>query len=246
MGNFLLSEFILLFINYCSSFFLGKGVEKYNWNVNYTRKVLSLSVFITALLINDYLNYNLQSAPWLSVIFVTILLYSFSEKWRKKSSFLATCFSAMDRPEDRPYTLYWLSTEVIVNFLIIMSFSTLYRYVGVYNFSYLTVLIVSLGDGLAEPIGVRFGYHKYKTYAFFVKDRVYTRSLQGSAAVYCVSFAIICIFSHIFTPAEFIYALCIIPIVATIAEAKSPHTWDGPLMHIACHSAIIAIIYFIR
>ena len=34
------------------------------------------------------------------------------------------------------------------------------------------MIINGIGDGLAEPIGIRFGKHKYKIYALFQKKNM--------------------------------------------------------------------------
>lgn len=103
------------------------------------------------------------------------------------------------------------------------------------------VLINSLGDGLAEPVGVRFGKRKYKTNAIFSK-RKYERSIEGSMCVFTVSIITIALFRVHFTPIQFIFAIILIPILMTLAEAKAPHTWDTPVLFFTAGISLIGIL----
>ncbi|MBC8174032.1 MAG: hypothetical protein H8E82_00030, partial [Candidatus Marinimicrobia bacterium] len=86
-----------------------------------------------------------------------------------------------------------------------------------------------IGDGLAEPIGIRFGKHKYQTFALFTK-RKYVRTLEGSACVFITSLIVIILFGSSLSTIQFIVALIAFPIVMTLAEAKAPHSWDNPFL----------------
>ena len=55
---------------------------------------------------------------------------------------------------------------------------------------FIPILINGLADGLAEPVGITFGKHKYKTRAC-LSTRKYERSYEGSLCVFIVSTIII-------------------------------------------------------
>ena len=63
------------------------------------------------------------------------------------------------------------------------------------------ILVSGIGDGLAEPVGVRFGRLKYKTYALFSKIK-YERTVEGSACVFITSIIVIIFFQSSFTYSE--------------------------------------------
>ena len=86
-----------------------------------------------------------------------------------------------------------------------------------------------IGDGLAEPIGVRFGKLRYKTYALFTKKRFF-RTVEGSLTVFFSTIGVLFWFGDLFTEKEFIYAIGLLPLSLMITEAVSPHTWDGPFL----------------
>ncbi len=58
----------------------------------------------------------------------------------------------------------------------------------------------------------------------------YVRTIEGSACDFITSVIVIFLFQSYFSPAEFICALIVIPIVMTLAEALAPHTWDTPFL----------------
>ncbi|GJM05410.1 MAG: hypothetical protein DHS20C09_14010 [marine bacterium B5-7] len=138
-------------------------------------------------------------------------------------------FLSFDRPEDRPHTLLWLSTQIAASYLIIIPAIILFESNNIASLILIPILITGIGDGLAEPVGIRFGKHKYKTHALFSKIK-YERSIEGSMCVLITSIITIVIFHSSFTAAEFITALITIPIVMALTEACSPHTWDTPTL----------------
>jgi phytol kinase len=112
------------------------------------------------------------------------------------------------------------------------------------NLIFIPVLVQGIGDGLAEPVGVRFGKHKYLTKGFLT-NRLYTRSIEGSACIFIVGIFAIIIFKSSFDTLQFIAALLTVPIFMTVAEAISPHTWDTPLMYLSGFGALFGIKIFI-
>ena len=111
------------------------------------------------------------------------------------------------------------------------------------NIIFIVIIINGIGDGLAEPIGVRFGKHKYETYALFTKKK-YTRSLEGSACVFITALITLILFGKSFNPIQFVVALIAIPIVMTLAEAFSPHSWDNPFLFVVGVSLLFLILQF--
>jgi len=104
------------------------------------------------------------------------------------------------------------------------------------------ILINGIGDGLAEPVGVRFGRHPYQTKALFTRKK-YVRTLEGSACVFLASIAILIYFHALFTPGQLVAALIILPLVMTLAEAFSPHTWDTPFLFLVGYLTLFVISF---
>jgi phytol kinase len=51
----------------------------------------------------------------------------------------------------------------------------------------------------------------------------------------------IALFHGSFTTAQLIIALLTVPLIMTLAEAWSPHTWDTPYMFLAGTASIFAV-----
>ncbi len=109
------------------------------------------------------------------------------------------------------------------------------------------MVVNGLGDGLAEPVGIRFGKHKYQTRALWHNGRVcsgeFIRSFEGSACVFFSSIlAVFAVYSEWGNTTRFIIALFLTPIVMTAAEAFSPHTCDTPFIFLVA-TALICFLF---
>jgi len=105
----------------------------------------------------------------------------------------------------------------------------------------LPLIITAFGDGLAEPIGIRFGKRKYKTRDLF-GDRIYTRSYEGSSMVFLSSIVALIAFNNLFLRKELICLFAVLPLLMTTTEAHSPHTWDNPFLYLVGGLAIYFIV----
>ena len=60
---------------------------------------------------------------------------------------------------------------------------------------FIPILINNVGDGLAEPVGVRFGKHKYTTTALYYKGKFwnseFTPSYERSSCLYLTSLIVV-------------------------------------------------------
>jgi phytol kinase len=167
------------------------------------------------------------------------LLGAFSFIWtllpfyfRKNVYILELSFLSFDRPEDRPFTLLWLFTQFFFSILVIITVAIFVEvYFGIFwaEIGLFVVCLAMIGNGLAEPIGVRFGRRRYQTYALFTKKR-YFRTVEGSLTVFISTLLVVFLFKYLFTDQQFILALIILPVSLTLTEAFSSHTWDGPFL----------------
>lgn len=159
---------------------------------------------------------------------------------RRRSTFALLCFRALDREEDRPHTLEWLVTQAVAGLATVIAIMLYLESTappgrpGRVSLVMIPILVNGLGDGLAEPVGVRWGRHKYTTRALWYQGRccagAFTRSLEGSAVVFFTGVLVVGLFRTFFSAAQFAVLLSLIPPVLTAAEAFSPHTWDTPFI----------------
>jgi phytol kinase len=243
-AEFTLNLVTKLFFIYLVAYGSGLLVKHKDVKVNYTRKINHFIVFFIPLFIDQYFPYNKNSFLLIFIGFTVgmVPFIFYTEKFRNRFSFFAICFSSFDRPEDRPHTLLWLSTQVAAGFLIIVPMYILLQKVGKESLIFIPIIINGIGDGLAEPVGIRFGKHKYETYALFSK-RKYVRSFEGSACVFVTSIIAILIYHAHLTPIQLVVSLCLIPILMTLAEAFSPHTWDTPFLFLVGYLSIFGISF---
>ena len=217
---------ILISVAYASgSLVYYKGVK-----VNYTRKINHFALFFVPI----FLEKIIPSEPKIdSIIIGSFLavggLLIYIKPFRNNSMIIERMFLSFDRPEDRPNTLLWLSTQITVGYLILIPNIIYFFTFGYGELILIPILVNGIGDGFAEPVGIRFGRIKYKTYALFSKI-TYERTVEGSACVFFTSIIVIIFFHSGFTSSEFICVLIIFPIVMTLAEAFAPHTWDTPFL----------------
>ena len=155
---------ILVIVAYASgSLVYHKGVK-----VNYTRKINHFALFFIPMFLDKIFPAELSIG---SIILGSLLAVSslaiYIRPIRNKSRIIERMFLSFDRPEDRPNTLLWLSTQIIFGYLILIPSIVYFISIGYGDLILIPILVNGIGDGLAEPVGVRFGRLKYKTYALF-------------------------------------------------------------------------------
>lgn len=243
--NFIINELFKLLFFWGSGYALGSLVYYNKLKVNYTRKIGHFNLLFIPAFCMTYFPY--QQSELLGLIAFVISVVSLSlyiKPIRTRIPFIQRAFLAFDRPEDRPHTLLWLYTQMIACIVVMIPIGIL---LSIYGYSELMVLITPLamvGDGLAEPIGIRFGKHHYKAYALFSKKK-YQRTLEGSATVFIASVFVLLLFHGHFTKPELLVALVAVPTTLTVAEAISPHTWDQPFLLGLGGAALFLIKHFV-
>jgi len=226
--------------------------NKNSWfKVNYTRKIQHFAAYLVPL-INGTRQEGTNIHPigiiphfWESLM-VLLLFLLLIKPIREKSKFFMLQFNSLDRPEDRPNTLKWIVLGNLVPGLLLGSiFIQLFQQLNEPELVLIIILIIGIGDGLAEPVGIYWGKRKYLAPSWFL-DRRYIRSYAGSACVYLSGIIFILLFySEFNTLAQFIAAIILIPPLMTFVEATAPHSMDTPMMMIAGFSALYAICVFI-
>ena len=224
---------------------LGQLAYIYDIRINYTRKIGHFSMFIFPGII--YLIFNISNpAEKIIIASLSSVLFfvSLNSFFRNKLRYLSLSFHAIDRPEDRPYTLVWIFSQTFIGFIILALFSILWSKIGIpLELMYMTILTTTLGDGLAEPVGIRFGKHKYAVKGFFI-DKTFYRSYEGSMVVYSVALILALAFMQIFHGVGLAMIVILFPLAMTLTEAKSPHTWDTPFLFFA-GNLVITCAYLI-
>ncbi len=240
---FIANQAVKLFLLYLIQYGCGMLVVHKSVKVNYTRKIGHFCLFLIPLFLDRLIVYEQTVGIFFLgflITLVTLLIYI--NPVRRRINLINMMFTGFDRPEDQPMTLLWLSTQIIAGYLVIIPFIFLYAAHDLMHLILLPVLIACIGDGLAEPVGVRFGRHKYRVNALFT-DKKYYRTLEGSACVFITSLVVIAAYHQAFTPPQLLAAMLVLPAAMTLTEAFSPHTWDSPTLFLAGYLLLFAIMH---
>ena len=223
-------------------------VLRYKIKINYVRKLglrpwRKLTAFVIPLLVSK----GGQAIPDVCAVFAMGQLLTILTEWhaiRRRVRFLRYAFLSWDRLEDRPYSMRYDLLEDVFRFLVYLPFMVIFGKMSLIVM--IPNLINEFGDGLAEPVGIRWGRHTYRVKALWYKGKAFAgsfqRSLEGSAAVFAVSILVLFAYRDQFTPTQFLVALLTIPLGMTIAEAVSPHTADGPLLALTGCGMLLGIL----
>eukprot|EP01084_Bolivina_argentea_P086107 155646_1 len=158
---------------------------------------------------------------------------------------------AFERKEDRPNHLLWLNSQGILYYIFLFGLSFWWSELDTGVFVLIPALVSGLGDGLAEPVGVKFGRNgcgtgkdcTYKTHGCCTKYD-YVRSVPGSSMVLLSGYIGVALCYNQYTMWQFIIAMLIVPPVGCITEAKAPHTMDNPFIALIVGSVATVILYF--
>ena len=216
--------------------------RKTAFKVNYTRKFQHFAAYL-APLINPFGKHDGLIPHLWETLFVMLTFLLLIKPLRENCRLFMLQFNSMDRPEDRPHTLKWIILgNVLPGLLLSVYFQNLFE--KDLNMPYLVMIVViavSIGDGLAEPVGMYLGKHKYKVPAWNFR-RTYTRSYAGSACVFITTLLAVVFFRGDFPSAQqFIAAMVILPPLMTFAEAFAPHSMDTPVMMLSGYAVLAGI-----
>ncbi len=228
----------LLGIGFATSYL----VKKEKLKVNYSRKILHFAQLLSIFIINKtFFNYSIEYfaiSGTLSLVESLIMV----EPLRRRFRLIAFMFLSYDRPEDRPHTVRLVATQVLGMTVALIGVAYLYQFSELpLDLLAIPLIITAFGDGLAEPVGVFFGKHKYKTKDLF-GDRVYTRSYEGSSMVFFASIFALIFFGNLFPVHELVCLFLFLPLLMTITEAYSPHTWDNPFLYLVGGLAVYIVV----
>lgn len=241
LRNFWTYMTILSILFLGGSYLLGKQVQERGWKVGYTRKAQALVLyFLPYVAMHGPSPYSAISTASISLGVFIMLQMLMSEPIRKRAPVAMTAFAAIDRPEDRPLTLTWLNTSIVASWGIICLW--LWFLPETTGYLFVALFISGVGDAIAEPIGLKFGRHPYRTSALWT-HRKYIRTYEGSAAVFASGILAVSIVHGFVFDAQTLVAFAVFPIVGAIAEAKSPHTWDQPFIIASCALAAIGMSF---
>lgn len=157
-------------------------------------------------------------------------------------------FASFDRPEDRPYTLFWAITQALAVYAVMICAVVTLTWLGHPEFAIIPLVITGFGDGLAEVVGRPFGKHKYRTGAL-CSDTLYTRSVEGSTMLVVTSVVVVTVMYclNLLSVWQYSASMVLYPIPMAITEAVSMHSWDNAMLCLvgSVISVAVALIDYI-
>jgi len=201
------------------------------FKVNYTRKLQHFAAYMVPLIVHykSSVTGPIDDAwgDWVTLGCFTLLI----KPVREHSTFFMWQFNSLDRPEDRPNTLKWIiAGNILPGLCLIIFWRWALSFTGQEALAFIFIFITGIGDGLAEPVGIAFGKHKYWTSALG-GGRKYQRSLEGSCCLFLGSLYFTTMFWYAFeNQYQFWITMIVLPPLMTYAEAVSPHTADTPFL----------------
>ncbi|NQY73334.1 MAG: hypothetical protein HRT90_01075 [Candidatus Margulisbacteria bacterium] len=155
---------------YLSAKFSGWLKKQKNIPTPYTRKVFHLCIFSMAGILQLILGLN-AVLVFGGITFLIVLYATY-----KGSGY--PFYEALARPTDAPKQTFFIIVPLITTALGGLAANFLFM-----QYAFVGYLVCGWGDAVGEPVGTKWGKHKYKVPSLGVPA---TRSLEGSAAVMAV------------------------------------------------------------
>ncbi|HDR90994.1 MAG TPA: hypothetical protein ENN75_01970 [candidate division Zixibacteria bacterium] len=203
------SAFIILWSLLSGWLKTAKGLK-----TGYTRKIFHFGIFTMAGVLHIYLGlpavvlFGVLTSAW--VIFAVV---------RGEGN---PFFEAIARETDRPRRSFFVIIPLLSTALGGVASNILFPGYAVVGY-----LVAGWGDAVAEPVGVRFGKHKYKVLSLGGVPAV--RSIEGSLSVLIAGF-FACLISLLIiglSPQNALLISLAVAFSATVTEAISTHGLDN-------------------
>ncbi len=200
---------------------LAGTLKRRGVRTGYTRKIFHFLIFGTAAALHWRLG-----TPAVCLFGGMCSLVVFYAVWRGPGHLL---YEALAREKDEPHRTFFILVPYFTTLAGGLAANILFG-----PFALAGYLVAGLGDAIGEPVGARFGRHRYRV---FSRSSVpATRSREGSAAVFLMSAAAFALAAAA-SPAIVLgpwgwLKLGVLAALAALTEAVSPHGWDNATLQV--------------
>ena len=216
---------IFLFL-YCS----GTLKLTYKIKTNYTRKLFHILVFTLAGIIGFFFNFQaVMLYGGITALIVIYVLYLSSGN---------LLFEGIGREQDEPHRAFYIGVPFITTAIAGLLNNYLFL-----EFALVGYLVAGWGDAIGEPVGVRFGKHRYKVPS--LRNVPCERSLEGSLAILVMSAVgtgVALILIADVSWALLIMAAIISGFATSLVEAVSPHGIDNFPTQVAATGVCFGVV----
>jgi phytol kinase len=160
---------------------LAGSLKRYaSWKTGYTRKTLHFLIFFAAVGFHSW-----GGMPAVNILGLGMGIFVLLSVRAGDGNFF---FEAMAREKDSPRRGYFIIVPYLTTAAGGLISNFLFAGCAVMGYA-----LCGAADAIAEPVGVRFGKHKYKV-SSLKKVQVAERSVEGSLSVFVVSLALSLVF----------------------------------------------------
>lgn len=228
LGVIALGAVLALVWSYSCLSFAGYLKTRIGLRTGYTRKVFHSLIFISAVIAQAVGGFVAVCVFGTMVSLVVALAV-----FRGPNDLL---YEALAREQDGPARTYYVVTSYFATLIGGLASNVLFGPLAVVGY-----LVGGLGDAAGEPVGTRWGRHRYVVGG---SARI-TKTYEGSIAVLTASVVALLIAVAITPELHFdlrsAIALPLIAIVCTLVEAFSPRGWDNVPMQVV-PTLLVAIL----
>lgn len=191
------------------------------WKTGYTRKVFHFLIFSSAALVSW--RWGLPGVCLFGGMTSLVIFYALI----RGDGYLL--YEGIAREKDAPYRTHYIVTPYLATLLGGIAANLLFGPAAMVGY-----LVTGIGDAIGEPVGTRFGRHEYPVPS--LRKVKSTRSLEGSAAVFGVSYLAIVLgillLPHAALSLPLLGKALLVALACALAEAVSPHGWDNATLQI--------------
>jgi phytol kinase len=202
---------------------LAGALKKYlGWKTGYTRKTLHFLIFFSAVGLHIW-----GGMPAVNILGLGMGFFVLYSVMAGDGNFF---FESMAREKDLPRRGYFIVVPYLTTAAGGLISNLLFGGCAIMGYA-----LCGAADAIAEPVGVRFGKHKYKVPSL-KKVQVAERSLEGSLSVFAVSLVLSLLFFvylYQLPSAKVLIASLVLSVVLTLVEAVSFHGADNFTIQVA-------------
>ena len=231
LPNWLIVFPIGIFIGILAGWIAGTSKEKWNLPVGYSRKIFHFIIFTLAGVMGWTGGFEAVQVYGIAIGFVVghAVIKGHASK----------LYTALARPTDIPFERFYIITPFLMTALGGMTSNILFE-----HFAIIGYIATGWGDAVGEPVGTRWGRHKYRV-PTLTGITVY-RSLEGSLAVFITS-GMGCM---LFLSAGFDVSLfplllmsLLLATITTIVEAITFHSLDNLTIQISASGTCMLLFH---
>ncbi|MGQ0814752.1 MAG: hypothetical protein ACT4O1_09845 [Gemmatimonadota bacterium] len=145
-----------------------------NVRTAYTRKIFHFGIFTAATVV--HLIWRLPGVTVLGLVTTAIVLFGV---WRGDGF---PFYEALARPSDSPHRTLFIVVPLLTTMLGGIATNTFFA-----RYAYIGYMVCGWGDAVGEPVGSRWGRHRYRVPSLFGVQ--VSRSMEGSLSVFVVGSA---------------------------------------------------------